>query len=79
MRPEAILQNFAEAGPMLIIVDEAQNLTLELLEEIRLLGNLESASGKAVQVILAAQPEIEAILKLPRMAGFRQLVGACPP
>ena len=53
-----------------IVVDEAQNLTLEMLEEIRLLTNLETSSEKLVQIILSGQPELEQKL---RQASVRQL------
>ena len=42
-----------------LIVDEAQNLDWEVLEEIRLLGNLENRRGKMLQIILAGQPELD--------------------
>ena len=42
-----------------IVVDEAQNLSWELLEEIRLLTNLETSSEKLVQIVLSGQPELE--------------------
>src|SRR5580698_7327740 len=42
-----------------LIVDEAQNLDWEVLEEIRMLGNLENRRGKMIQVILSGQPELE--------------------
>ena len=43
-----------------------------LLEELRLLGNMESRQGKAVQVILAAQPSLEDLLRRSNLASFRQ-------
>ncbi len=42
-----------------LIVDEAQNLSWEVLEEIRLLGNLENRRGKMVQIVLSGQPELD--------------------
>jgi general secretion pathway protein A len=48
--------------PPLLIVDEAQNLTREVLEEIRLLTNLEGPKSKLVQVLLSGQPELDALL-----------------
>ena len=49
-----------------IVVDEAQNLSWELLEEIRLLTNLETSSEKLVQIVLSGQPELEEKLYHPR-------------
>ncbi|MGD1071164.1 MAG: AAA family ATPase [Bryobacteraceae bacterium] len=46
-----------------LIVDEAQNLEWDVLEEIRLLGNLENRRGKMIQIILAGQPELDARLE----------------
>src|SRR5271165_2199957 len=45
-----------------LIVDEAQNLDWDVLEEVRLLGNLENRRGKMLQIILAGQPELDAKL-----------------
>jgi general secretion pathway protein A len=67
-----LLKNFGSGRRGLIIIDEAQHLGADLLEELRLLGNLESRHGKAVQVILAAQPSMEDRLRHPELAGFRQ-------
>jgi general secretion pathway protein A len=69
-----------EAGnfPPLLIVDEAQNLNDEILEEIRLLTNLEIGDTKLLQVILAGQPELEQKLARPqlRQLGQRMAVRA---
>ena len=53
-----------------LIVDEAQNLEWDVLEEIRLLGNLENRRGKMLQIILSGQPELDVKLSEQR---FRQL------
>jgi len=53
-----------------LIVDEAQNLEWEVLEEIRLLGNLENRRGKMMQIILSGQPELDVRLEAKE---FRQL------
>ncbi len=55
-----------------VIMDEAQYLTPDLLEELRLLGNLESRQGKALQVVLSAQPSILDTLCRPELAAFSQ-------
>jgi general secretion pathway protein A len=60
---------FAGRGTVLI-VDEAHNLTWEVLEEIRLLGNLENRRGKLLQIILAGQQELDRKLEQP---DYRQL------
>jgi general secretion pathway protein A len=53
-----------------LIVDEAQNLDWDVLEEIRLLGNLENRRGKMLQIILAGQPELDSKLE---ERNYRQL------
>ena len=53
-----------------LIVDEAHHLDWDVLEEIRLLGNLENRGGKLLQIVLAGQPELDRKLEAPE---FRQL------
>jgi type II secretory pathway predicted ATPase ExeA len=57
-----------------IVVDEAQDLSWELLEEVRLLTNLETSSEKLVQIILSGQPELEERLHDPSVRQLRQRV-----
>ena len=51
----------------MLIVDEAQNLEWDVLEEIRLLGNLENRRGKMLQIILSGQPELDRKLEATRI------------
>jgi type II secretory pathway predicted ATPase ExeA len=67
-----ILNQFAEGRPTVLIFDEAQDLTPELLEEIRLLGNLEAGRGKAVQAVLIALPSILDTLARSGLAALNQ-------
>src|SRR5262245_57017529 len=53
-----LLDNYRQDRRALLIVDEAQHLHHDLLEELRLLGNLEGRRGKALQVVLVAQPAV---------------------
>src|SRR5260370_11925325 len=55
-----------------LIVDEAQNLGDELLEEIRMLTNLETFTEKLLQIVLVGQPELEQRLKQPQLRQLRQ-------
>jgi len=57
-----------------LIIDEAQNLDWEVLEEIRLLGNLENPRGKLLQIILSGQPELERKLDAPDYRQLKQRV-----
>ncbi len=69
---EFVLKNCAAGRRTVLLIDEAQHLTPYLLEELRLLGNLEARDSKAVQVVLAAQPRLEQTLRLPDLASFNQ-------
>jgi len=60
--------------PAVLIVDEAQNLSLELLEEIRLLTNLETSSEKLLPIVLSGQPELDLKLRDPRLRQLRQRI-----
>ena len=57
-----------------IVIDEAQNCSWELLEEIRLLTNLETSSEKLLQIVLSGQPELKEMLRDPRVRQLRQRV-----
>jgi general secretion pathway protein A len=57
-----------------LIVDEAQNLSVEMLEEIRLLTNLETSTEKLLQIVLAGQPELEERLNRPDLRQLRQRI-----
>src|SRR5215471_2479609 len=57
-----------------LIIDEAQNLSADTLEQIRLLSNFETPTDKLLQIVLAGQPELDETLKLPQLRQFRQRV-----
>jgi type II secretory pathway predicted ATPase ExeA len=57
-----------------LIIDEAQNLTYPVLEEIRLLTNLETSTDKLLQIVLSGQPELEEKLRLPQLRQLRQRI-----
>lgn len=65
-----LLERAAAGRTTVLIVDEAHNLEWEVLEEIRLLGNLENRRGKMLQMVLAGQQELDRKLEAPE---FRQL------
>jgi type II secretory pathway predicted ATPase ExeA len=73
---EHLLEGFADGKSTVLIVDEAHHLTPDLLEELRLLGNLEARSGKALQVVLVGQPSLCTTLRQPEMGPLRQRVAA---
>jgi general secretion pathway protein A len=69
-----LIERFNEQGICVIVVDEAQNLAWELLEEIRLLTNLETSSEKLLQIVLSGQPELHEKLCQPSVRQLRQRV-----
>jgi type II secretory pathway predicted ATPase ExeA len=71
---EHLLKSYEEGRSTLLILDEAQDLTPDLLEELRLLGNLESRSGRAVQVVLVGQPTLLETLRRRELAALWQRV-----
>jgi general secretion pathway protein A len=71
----ALLIQQAERGrTSVLIVDEAHNLDWEVLEEIRLLGNLETRQGKLLQIILAGQPELDRKLDAANLRQLKQRI-----
>lgn len=69
-----LLQRHAEGRRTVLIVDEAQRLSLELLEEIRLLLNIETAHEKLLNIIMSGQPELAEILGQPEMRQLKQRI-----
>jgi type II secretory pathway predicted ATPase ExeA len=67
-----LLQTYAAGRRTLLVVDEAQHLTPDLLEELRLLGNLDGPRGPALQVLFAALPSFLDLLQLPGLAALGQ-------
>ncbi len=70
-----LLQVRNRGAQALLLIDEAQNLTPELLEEVRLLSNMERADGKLLQIALVGQPELEDKLATPELRQLRQRIG----
>jgi general secretion pathway protein A len=70
-----LLLKQAEKGrTCVLLVDEAHNLEWDVLEEIRLLGNLENRAGKLLQIILAGQPELDRKLDAPNLRQLKQRI-----
>jgi general secretion pathway protein A len=67
-----LLDRYRAGETAVLIVDEAQNLSDEVLEEIRMLTNLETFTEKLLQIVLVGQPELEAKLKQPQLRQLRQ-------
>jgi len=69
-----LIQRHARGLITALVVDEAQALRPELLEEVRLLTNLETSQQKLLQIVLMGQPELEGILDSPRLRQLKQRV-----
>src|SRR6202047_510719 len=71
---ERLLERAAHGHTTVLIVDEAHNLEWNVLEEIRLLGNLENRRGKLIQVIISGQPELDRKLDAPNLRQLKQRI-----
>src|SRR5712664_2003555 len=69
-----LLERYRAGKTTVLIVDEAQNLSDQLLEEIRLLTNLETASEKLLQIVLSGQPELDDKLNRPQLRQLLQRI-----
>jgi len=69
-----LLERYRQGETVVLIIDEAQNLTYPVMEEIRLLTNLETSTEKLLQIVLSGQPELEEKLKLPQLRQLRQRI-----
>jgi len=69
-----LLERHNSGETSVLIVDEAQNLTYPVMEEIRMLTNLETSTDKLLQIVLSGQPELEEKLKLPQLRQLRQRI-----
>jgi general secretion pathway protein A len=69
-----LLEQYRQGRTSVVIIDEAQNLSPEVLEEIRLLTNLETATEKLLQIVIVGQPELEQKLKRPELRQLNQRI-----
>src|ERR1700693_4471922 len=69
-----LLERYRAGETAVLIVDEAQNLSPQVLEEIRLLTNLETSTEKLLQIVLSGQPELEQKLNQPMLRQLRQRI-----
>ena len=68
------IQQLAEGGNVVIIIDEAQNLSPAMLEDLRLLSNLETRKHKLVQIVLSGQPELDNVLGRHDLRQFKERI-----
>jgi general secretion pathway protein A len=71
---QLLVEQAQDGRTVVLIVDEAHNLEWDVLEEIRLLGNLENRNGKLLQIVLAGQPEFDRKLDAPNLRQLKQRI-----
>ncbi|MFH1090136.1 MAG: AAA family ATPase [Pseudomonadota bacterium] len=71
---EFLIEQMRLGGNAVLIIDEAQNLSVPVLEQIRMLSNLETDNQKLIQIILVGQPELARTLARPDMAQLNQRI-----
>ncbi len=69
-------EEFAEGRRVVLIIDEAQNLGLETLEELRLLFNINTSKEQILQIILVGQPQLRQKLQRPELTQFAQRISS---
>ncbi|EHJ46118.1 secretion ATPase, PEP-CTERM locus subfamily [Solidesulfovibrio carbinoliphilus subsp. oakridgensis] len=69
-----LIAQYAKGRPVVLIIDEAQNLSPDVLEEVRMLSNLETENNKLLHIILVGQPELRRVLASPELLQFRQRI-----
>ncbi|MFQ3334432.1 MAG: general secretion pathway protein A [Woeseiaceae bacterium] len=71
-----LLEQYSNGRRVILLVDEAQNLSTDVLEQLRLLTNLETAQKKLLQIILIGQPELRDILEKHNLSNLAQRITA---
>ncbi|MBC2604103.1 ExeA family protein [Puniceicoccus vermicola] len=71
---QTLLERIAAGRQIVVIIDEAQNLPFEVLEQVRLLSNLEADDQKLMQIVLIGQPELDEKLQEQRLRQLRQRI-----
>jgi general secretion pathway protein A len=69
-----LLEENAKGKTTILIIDEAQNLSTAVLEQIRMLSNLETETSKLIQIALVGQPELNELLNLPSLEQLNQRI-----
>jgi general secretion pathway protein A len=69
-----LLAENREGRTVVLVIDEAQNLAPQVLEQVRLISNLETESDKLIQIVLAGQPELKALLENPDLRQLSQRI-----
>jgi type II secretory pathway predicted ATPase ExeA len=71
-----LIEEYASGRRTMLIFDEAQNLSTETLEELRMFSNINADKDELIQLVLVGQPELRTLISQPRLAQFAQRVSA---
>lgn len=74
MLTQVLLKAFSERKEAILVIDEAQNLSLNALEELRMISNLETNTEKLVQIVMVGQPQLRYKLNLPVLEQLKQRI-----
>lgn len=69
-----LIRQLSEGKNAVLIIDEAQNMSVRLLEQVRMLSNLEADNEKLIQIVLVGQPELREKLEAPELRQLRQRI-----
>ena len=73
---EFLIEEYGRGRHVILIIDEAQNLTVDALEELRMLSNINADKDQLLQLILVGQPQLRDLLRQPKLVQFAQRVSA---
>jgi general secretion pathway protein A len=68
----ALIEEYKKGNTVVLVVDEAQNMPVETLENLRMISNLETSTDKLIQIVLVGQPEFDEILSTNRLNQLKQ-------
>src|SRR4030042_4058279 len=71
---EILIEEYKQGRSVLLIIDEAQNMPVKTLENLRMLSNLETSTDKLIQIVLVGQPELEQKLNLKELRQLSQRI-----
>jgi len=72
-----LLTQFAQNTPVVLVMDEAQSLSIEAFEQLRMIGNLEADDAKLLQIAILGQPELQTMFRSPKLRQLRQRIFRC--
>jgi general secretion pathway protein A len=71
---ETLIQEYCQGKKVVLLIDEAQNMPVTTLEDLRMLSNLETAKEKLIQIVLVGQPELDEVLNRHELRQLRQRI-----